>query len=71
MGPYGSSRAARPASGRTTPPAGGSDSPRTRVHGQVRARERVGRGHGAAPVGRVVLAARAHMVFVFNLLLRV
>ena len=31
------------------------------VHGQVRAHERAERGHRAAPVGRVVLVARARM----------
>ena len=31
------------------------------VHEQVRAHERAGRGHRAAPVGRVVLVARARM----------
>lgn len=36
------------------------------VHEQARAHGRAGRGHRAAPAGRVVLAARAHMVFVFN-----
>ena len=33
------------------------------VHEQVRAHERAERGHGAAPVGRVVLVARAQVQF--------
>lgn len=33
------------------------------VHEQLRAHERAERGHGAAPVGRVVLVARAQMDF--------
>ena len=49
-------------SGRTIRPAGGWNPPLVgAVHEQVRAHERAERGHRAAPVGRVVLVARAHM----------
>lgn len=53
MGPHGSPWAARPAAG--------WDPPRARVHGRVLAHERAGRGHRAAPVGRVVPGAQARM----------
>lgn len=61
MGQYGSSWAARLPPGRTTRRQPGRIPLVRAAHERARAHERAERGHRAAPVGRVVLVARAQM----------